>query len=629
MEDDIMTNVTFDPELESLLDFIKVSRGYDFTGNKRTSLVRRLQKRMQAVGAANYGDYYSYLEVHPDEFNQLFNTILINVTEFFRDPKAWEYLNDEVLGDIIEKKRRQEPIRIWSAGCASGEETYSIVILLAEQLGIEQFKERVKLYSTDLDEEALARARQAAYEEKDLENVPHALVEKYFEFSGDRYVFNKELRRSVIFGRHDLVQDAPISRIDLLLCRNVLMYFNSETQTRILTRLNYALAENGYLFLGKAEMLLTHVNLFTPVNLKFRIFKKVSSLNLRDRMLVMAQNNGEDLHLQTAGQIRLRDAALDASPNAHLILDRDGFLVMANQKARELFNLTPRDLGQPFQDLEVSYRPVELRSSIQQAYSQNSPVALHEVEMFGGSNGNPLYLNILLTPLQITGDSSTGMSIVFTDVSEHKHLQTQLEHANQDLETAMEELQSTNEELETTNEELQSTIEELETTNEELQSTNEELETMNEELQSTNEELETMNDEISLRSEELNRTNAFLESILTGLRNGVVVLDTDMLVQAWNKKSEDMWGVRANEAVGHNFFSLDIGLPVEQLRKIILSVLSGEEYLADTILQATNRRGREIRIQVTSTPLSIASREIRGVILILEQLNNGTEQQDT
>ena len=236
-----------------LLDYLKVSRGFDFSGYKISSLIRRVQKRMQQVGVSEYGAYLDYLEVHPDEFAPLFNTVLINVTAFFRDAPAWQGLAEQVLPRILEEKPPDEPIRCWSAGCASGEEAYSVAMLLAEALGEHEYRRRVKIYATDADEEALSTARQGSYPEACAKDVPPELLARYFEKSNDRYVFRPDLRRSLIFGRHDLVQDAAISRIDLLICRNTLMYFNAETQARILARFHFALHRNGYLFLGRAE----------------------------------------------------------------------------------------------------------------------------------------------------------------------------------------------------------------------------------------------------------------------------------------------------------------------------------------------------------------------------------------
>jgi two-component system CheB/CheR fusion protein len=279
-------------EFNSLLDFLKRSRGFDFTGYKPASLTRRIQKRMRAVAIESYQDYVEYLEVHPDEFIDLFNTILINVTSFFRDPQAWHYLQDEIIPLILAAKAPQAPVRVWSTGCASGEEAFSIAMLLAEALGEEAARERMKIYATDVDEEALIKARLALYSEKEVESIPPELLNKYFTRLGTGFSFNKDLRRAIIFGRNDLIQDAPISRVDLLLCRNTLMYFNAETQSKILARFHFSLNETGYLFLGKAEMLLTHNHIFTPVDHKLHIFSKVRKVNLRDRLLVMV-NNGE------------------------------------------------------------------------------------------------------------------------------------------------------------------------------------------------------------------------------------------------------------------------------------------------------------------------------------------------
>src|SRR5687767_13705810 len=229
---------------------------------------------MIEIGIGSYSDYLDYLELHADEFTALFNTILINVTGFFRDPEAWGFLRTEVLPPLVAAKGSTETLRVWSAGCASGEEAYTLAILLAELLGPAEVRDRVKIYATDDDEEALTHARHGSYSEREIRGVPTDLLDRYFDLTGGRYVFRKDLRRSVIFGRNDLVQDAPISRIDLLVCRNTLMYLNAETQSRILSRFHFALGDGGILFLGKAEMLLSHGSLFLPIDLKRRVFYK-------------------------------------------------------------------------------------------------------------------------------------------------------------------------------------------------------------------------------------------------------------------------------------------------------------------------------------------------------------------
>ncbi|MBW4620258.1 MAG: PAS domain-containing protein [Cyanosarcina radialis HA8281-LM2] len=611
-----------DPIFEALLDHLRRTRGFDFSGYKRSSLTRRVLKRMQELDIDSFENYLDYLEVYPDEFTYLFNTILINVTGFFRDPAAWEYLDRNIIPKLLEHKTGNKPIRIWSAGCASGEEAYTLAMLMVEHLGAEQFRQRVKIYATDVDEEALVQARHASYTEKSLQPVPEELREKYFDLVGSHYVFRTDLRRSVIFGRHDLVQDAPISRLDLLVCRNALMYFNAEIQTRILTRFHFALTEQGYLFLGKAEMLLTHADLFVPVSLRHRIFHKVAKVSLRDRLLVLAQNEEQGVDMHVTRMTRLREAALETSSLAQIIVSADGTLRLANHAARLLFDLAPGDLGRPLQDLPLSYRPLELRSQIDRVYSDRRPVMAEDVQR-SLPNGGIQYLDVQFTPLQDHDRDVIGCSITFQDVSPVHQLQQDLQQSNQELETANEELQSSNEELETTNEELQSTNEELETTNEELQATNEELETINEELQSTNEELEATNEEMRQRTDELNNANAFLESILAGLRAGVVVIDNRFDVLTWNIWAEDLWGLRADEVQGRSFFNLDIGLPVDQLRSPIRNCLAGESLTqTEILLDATNRRGRTIQCRVTYNLLVGSNQERRGVILLMEEVQS-------
>lgn len=229
---------------------------------------------MQAVGLKSYAEFADLLERSPAEFDQLCNTVLINVTAFFRDGIPWDARGADILPRILEVKQPGDPIRVWSARCASGEEAYTLAIPVAEASGVDAFRERVKIYATDVDEEALNVARHASYTDKDVEGVPGPLLEKYSERHENRHVFRKDLRRGLIFGRNDLIQDAPISRIDLLVCRNTLMYFNAATQERVLARFHFALTEHGYLFLGRAETLLAHTDSFTPVDLQRRIFTK-------------------------------------------------------------------------------------------------------------------------------------------------------------------------------------------------------------------------------------------------------------------------------------------------------------------------------------------------------------------
>jgi two-component system, chemotaxis family, CheB/CheR fusion protein len=605
-----------DPQFEALLLYLKESRGFDFTGYKRSSLIRRVGRRMAQIAVPDYTEYLDFLQVHPEEFTALFNTILINVTGFFRDAEAWDHVRAEVLPSILAAKDPDAPVRVWSAGCASGEEAYTLAMVIAETLGPEEFRRRAKIYATDVDEEGLTQARHASYSERDIRGLPPDLLDKYFEANSNRYTFRKDLRRSVIFGRNDLVQDAPISRIDLLVCRNALMYFNAETQARILSRFHFALAPGGVLFLGKAEMLLSHTSLFVPIDLKRRLFRKVAPPHPTNGAFLV-EIPQPAARTELIGLDRLRNEAFTASPVAQVVVTADGLVALTNRQADSMFGVSTKDIGRPFRDLDLSYRPVELRGYIEQAQVERRPARVPEIEYLRAP-GDSVYLEVQINPLVDTDASLLGVALIFLDVTAARHMHDELEHANRQLETAYEELQSTNEELETTNEELQSTVEELETTNEELQSTNEELETMNEELQSTNDELQTINDELRIRTGELDNANVFLEAILTSLRAGVAVVNRDMHVRVWNRRAEDLWGLRQDEAIGQHFLNLDIGLPTNQLRPMIRRVLAGDSGPQEVRLDAVNRRGRTIEVRVIGTPLTRDGDGTTGAILVMD-----------
>jgi two-component system, chemotaxis family, CheB/CheR fusion protein len=600
---------------EALLRYMRDTRGFDFTGYKRTSLMRRVRHRMDQVGRESFEDYLDMLQVNPDEFAALFNTILINVTAFFRDPEAWQFIGTNVIPTLLAERGPEDQIRIWSAGCASGQEAYSLAMLLAEDLGTEGFNQRVKIYATDVDEEALAQARAAVYDAKAVASVPKEMLERYFDHQGGRYSFRKDLRRAVIFGRNDLVKDAPISRVDLLACRNTLMYMNGETQRSVLNRLHYALSPQGVLFLGHAEMLLNHTDKFSAIDIEARVFRKASGSHAnRDRFdASMAMVRHGDM----PGMNPTRDLAFRANPVPQIVVTGDDTIAMVNERAEQIFGLSVRDIGRLLRDLEVSYRPVELRAYIEQAKIERRSLLIQDVQWqrVGGDAG---WYEVHVNPLIDSDNGLVGVSIAFFDVTATRALLDKVVDSNRQLEAAYEELQSTNEELETTNEELQSTVEELETTNEELQSTNEELETMNEELQSTNDELHTINDELRARSIELDEARAFADSLIESIPFGLVVVDREMRVVVWNRGCEELWGLRAEETTGSILFSLDFGLPMDDVKALIGKALVDADSYGETTVDAVNRRGRSARIRVTCTAFRAADVTNNGALLLMD-----------
>src|SRR5215472_16407826 len=366
-----------DSTLEDLLVFIRDARGFDFTGYKRSSLARRIRKRMYEAGSQDYVAYRDRLESSAEEFGHLFN-----VTGLFRDAETWTFLQRDVMPELLADIGPTREIRVWSAGCASGEEAYSLAIAFSEALGIEESAKRVKIYGTDVDDEALRDARVGLYSVKALEGLPNELRDKYFEQNGTQFAFRPDLRRRVIFGRHDITRDAPISRLDLLVCRNTLMYFNVETQSQVIDRFHFALREAGYLFLGKAEMLLSDGERFEVVSMRQRIFRRRPGAAVpRYQSLPIRLDTLGTPEMREVGRKRqLRDLAIDSSPYAAIGVDADGNVVLINGQMRNMFGITSRDIGRQFHDLEISYRPVELRSVIERAYAEHRVIRLSAIE---------------------------------------------------------------------------------------------------------------------------------------------------------------------------------------------------------------------------------------------------------
>jgi two-component system CheB/CheR fusion protein len=576
-----------DGELETLLEYINERRNFDFRGYKRASLTRRIFKRMQALDVDDYEQYMEMLEANPGEFADLFNTILINVTAFLRDPDAWAALAGTVIPQIVGAKGPDDPVRVWSAGCASGEEAYSLAVLLAEAFGEDRFRQAVKIYATDADNDALADARRGRYRYETLvEAFGEERARRFFDTDGEDGIFRTDLRRALIFGRHDLVQDPPISRIDLLTCRNTLMYFTAEVQVKILASFQFALNPGGYLFLGRSEALVTRTQMFEVVDLPQHILRKEVAGAGPEAVPPPPARPGGPPRLDGHRPI---EALFEQNVVAQVMLDASGNIAAANRAARRMFSIGSADLGRQLREAELYQRPADLRTPIERAQRERRPMAVYDVPWQGQDELRAL--DIIVSPL----DGPTGLVISFLDATRYQHLRADLEDSRRELKTAYEELQSTVEELETTNEE----------------------------FQSTNEELETINNELRDRSSEVTELNQFLQSILGSFQSAVVVLGTGMEVRAWNRQAEDLWGLRADEVLNQHFLNLDIGFPVEQLRGPIRSLLAGRAEQDQLTCPAINRRGRPVECTVTLSQL-VGAGTTRGVILVMDAVARET-----
>jgi len=544
--------------LHQLISELANNRNLDLRGYKTTTLERRIRKRMAEVNTRNYSEYLEKLHQDPHEVDILLNTILINVTEFFRDPQAWEALRAEALPGILRALKPGDTFRAWCAGCASGEEPYSLAILISDFLRDKLGDYDIKIYATDIDEDALTTARRGEYDAERLRRVRPEWRERFFTGS-TRLRINREQRRLVIFGRSNLMMDAPISHCQLIVCRNLLIYFDNATQKQILGRMHYALEPGGILFLGKAESKLSESHLFRPLNLRWRLFQRLDNraetLGLPPARQVEEETPVMDKTTQQLQMLQLyHHYILDTLKSGIMELDSTDIVVNHNEAALAIWGLGAGRLqGRRLQNTEVVVRCPEMARHLEESRGNQTAV---EFQCPVRTNSDEKIIHVSIRGIVSEEGERTGTLIHCDDISLQEKLQTTIEQ----LEATGEELQSANEELETTNEELQSTNEELETTNEELQSTNEELETTNEELQSLNEELENMNDELEQRTRDLHEVTGRYAETLRRMPWPVMLVDREEKIQLWNAAAQKLFGVSATSVVG---VSMD-RLPLEQ-----------------------------------------------------------------
>jgi len=562
-------------DLEEILRKIRETRNFDFRNYKRPTLLRRIQRRMQDRGKRTVREYGALLDRDAAEFDALLGSMFIKVTSFFRDPEVWQELSSKAIPQMLSEKRPGEEIRVWSAGCATGEEAFSAAIVLAEAMGPSFGNQDVKIFGTDVDEKAIAHARKGQYARDQVESVPKKALAEWFIEEGDGYAVRKELRRSVIFGINNLVSDAPISRLDLLICRNVFIYLDAALQKRVLSRFHYALRQHGILMLGKSELIPFAARVYEPIDLARRIYRKDGrrdSAVSQERLVGLLEQESVareiDQETEKVGSIdQFHREVLQSLPLPVIATTLDGSVMLWNGAAARLWNRRETETtGKKLAALSLPGLAgdllIEKTAAVREGRSERER---GDGVLARASEPNGIHLSVEVSPLRDAAGENAGLVYLVHDVTSVRRMESELRQANQERQTAYEELQtvneemqSSNEELETTNEELQSANEELQTTNEELQSTNEELETTNEELQSTNAELDATNRELAHRTEEMNKLAFNQRVIIRSLSAALIVLDGSGKIIVWNLAAERLLGLTEGEAVGQVLWTLHI-----------------------------------------------------------------------
>ncbi len=561
--------------VEQVVERTRVARNFDFRNYKRPTLQRRIERRMAERKCRTAAQYLALLDRDPAEYDALLGSMLIKVTSFFRDEETWTLLSDKVIPQLLAEKRRGEELRVWCAGCATGEEAFSVAILLAEAMGPAFQNQEVKIFGTDVDEKAIAFARQGVYSREQVKSVPARLLKTWFVEEATGFTVRKEIRRIVVFGVNNLDSDAPISRLDLLLCRNVFIYMDVALQKRVLTRFHHALRRNGVLVLGKSELIPFAAKIFEPVDLQHRVYRKDGRRDAsvaQERLASLLEQEtlargGDDPRPDLGTVDQFHRDIVQALRVAMIATAPDGTVLRLNPAASALWGRREEEVaGKKLPALSLGGLPGELLVEKTALVREGkSEVERARGVLTRGANNPPIELSIEVTPLRDATHDISGLLYAVQDASGIAELERELRKSTEErlatmeeLQSINEELQSANEELETTNEELQSANEELQTTNEELQSTNEELETTNEELQSTNAELDATNRELAHRTEEMNSLSFVQRTTIRSLNAAVIVLDANGRITMWNLAAERLLGIPEDEALGQLFWTLHI-----------------------------------------------------------------------
>jgi two-component system CheB/CheR fusion protein len=561
-----------------ILALVRSAADVDFTNYKQTTVTRRIQRRMALRDCHNLDEYLRLLRKDHEELNHLYQDLLIRVTQFFRDPEAFEALKETVFPALVQDRPQNRPIRLWVVGCSTGEEVYSLAMTLLEFLNGRPAPQPIKILATDLNETALERARGGLYVDNIEIDVSPERLRRFFNRVDSHYQISKAVRELCIFSRQNVVSDPPFSHLDLVSCRNLLIYLDNSLQKRVLPLLHYALGPDGYLFLGSSENVGPFTELFDPVDGRHRIYRKRpmavgAPLELDFGSFVYREGRPRHLHGEEAAVWSALDVQREAD---RIVLARyapvgvvvDETMTVLQFRGRTAPFLEPAP-GLATLDLFRMLSEgllMEVRAALNQARAENAAVTREGLRSVDGQPVQPVRVEVI--PFKVPPSGVRFYLILFEDVSTVRPAVVppppvvpsppgnQVVQLQQELGAMREYLQSVIEEQESTNEELKSANEEILSANEELQSTNEELQTAKEEAQSANEELATVNDELRHRNAELARVNNDLVNLLSGVGIPIILVSRDLRVRRFTPPAEKLF----------NLIPTDVGRPISDIK---------------------------------------------------------------
>ncbi|MDO9053970.1 MAG: chemotaxis protein CheB [Gallionella sp.] len=592
--------------INRILMQLRSATGHDFSQYKKSTIGRRIERRMSMHNIASQEVYARYLREHPAETGKLFKELLINVTNFFRDPEAFDALKKDVLPLLLAEKPEDYVFRAWVAGCATGEEAYSIAILLREHMDETHQDIKVLLYATDLDDDAIAVARAGCYPPNIAQDMSAERLRQFFVKEDAGYRVKKSIREMVVFAVQNVIKDPPFTRLDLLSCRNLMIYLEPEVQNRLMPAFHYALKPGGVLFLSPSESVGSHNELFTALNRKFKLYRATGTLTSTHTVmsggLLWTRNPGEKMPDEVVGKVRetnfaelTRRMLLQSYAPASVVTDEKGNILYVHGDTGRYLRPAPGQATLNIVEMAREGLQLHLRNAVIAAAAENEATLNHEVPILSNGDFNVVSFSVRHMP---GPDSRQKLLLVsFQDVASpasgkrgkavapgQAELQ-RIEEVERELAYTKENLQATIEEQQASNEELKSTNEELQSTNEELQSTNEELETSKEELQSVNEELVTVNAELQAKIEQLAVMQNDMKNLLDNINIGTLFLDIRMRIKRISRGAEQIYRLAAG----------DVGRPLSDIK----SNIEGEDLLvhAKRVLETLVPFEREVRTQ--------------------------------
>ncbi|HEY4198338.1 MAG TPA: CheR family methyltransferase [Mucilaginibacter sp.] len=579
--------------IQKVLMLLRTQTGHDFSMYKKSTVIRRIDRRIAFHQLPDYVHYVNFLRENPQEIDVLFSELLIGVTKFFRDAAAFEALKNK-LRNVVHAKKNNDPIRVWVAGCSTGEEAYSIAMLVMECLEQQQRKKmpKIQIFATDLDAEAIELARQGIYHDNIAADVSEERLAKYFTRTEGGYAVKKDLREMIVFAQHNLIKDAPFTRLDLLCCRNVMIYLTSELQKKIIPIFHYSLNLGGIMFMGPAETIGGFTELFVSIDPKWKIFERKGNEMTVNRVIDFPFHVAKHpTHLIALDEPEKQQAKISIAdtfnkivlenfaPCSVLINDR-GDILYSNGKTGNYLELPRGEAAMNIFKMAREELKYVLGNIIHQARTQKSAISINDVKL---REGNTVRLLNLHASIMDPANNHSLILVVFDDRGPLKKTvrgknkgdpgkDQVLEDMEKELVYTKQQLHSTIEQMETSLEELKSTNEELQSTNEELQSTNEESLTTKEEMQSLNEELMTVNVQYQSKAEELTRLNNDMKNLLDSTEIGTIFLNTNLEILRYTPQIKKLFNVIPSD-IGRSLSDIVANLDYQTLKENINEVV--------------------------------------------------------